>query len=37
MVFLQASARPNGPAARLFTDFVETGRIALYLSDAILP
>lgn len=36
MVFFQASARPTGPAARLVIDFVEGGRLALYVSDAIL-
>src|SRR5262245_32761689 len=36
MVFFQATARPTGPAARLFLDFVEAGRLALYVSDAIL-
>jgi putative PIN family toxin of toxin-antitoxin system len=36
MVFLQASARPTGPAARLFVDFVERGRLELCISDAIL-
>jgi predicted nucleic acid-binding protein len=36
MVFLQASSRPNGPAARLFIDCVEGGRLALYVSDAII-
>jgi putative PIN family toxin of toxin-antitoxin system len=36
MVFFQATARPTGPAARLFTDFVEGGRLTLYVSDAIL-
>jgi uncharacterized protein len=36
MVFFQATARPSGPAARLFLDFVEGGRLALYVSDAIL-
>jgi putative PIN family toxin of toxin-antitoxin system len=36
MVFFQASARPTGPAARLFIDFVEAGRLALYVSDAII-
>jgi uncharacterized protein len=36
MVFLQATARPGGPAARLFVDYVETGRISLVVSDSIL-
>jgi putative PIN family toxin of toxin-antitoxin system len=36
MAFLRATARPRGPAARLFIDFVEGGRLALYVSDAIL-
>jgi putative PIN family toxin of toxin-antitoxin system len=36
MVFFQATARPTGPAARLFIDFVEGGRLALYVSDAII-
>ncbi len=36
MVFLQASSRPNGPAARLFIDWVEGGRLGLYVSDAII-
>jgi uncharacterized protein len=36
MVFFQAAARPKGPAARLFIDFVEGGRLALYVSVAIL-
>jgi putative PIN family toxin of toxin-antitoxin system len=36
MVFFQATARPTGPAARLFLDFVEAGRLTLYVRDAIL-
>jgi putative PIN family toxin of toxin-antitoxin system len=36
MVFFQASARPTGPAARLFIDFVEQRQLTLYVSDAIL-
>ena len=36
MVFLQASTRPQVPAARLFIDHVEWGDLALYVSDAIL-
>ena len=36
MVFFQATARPTGPAARLFVDFVERRRLALYVSDAII-
>lgn len=36
MVFLQATARPDGPAARLFIDFVETGRLILFVSETIL-
>ena len=36
MVFFQAAARPTGPAARLFIDFVEGGRLTLYVSDAII-
>ncbi|WP_435011096.1 putative toxin-antitoxin system toxin component, PIN family [Tundrisphaera lichenicola] len=36
MVFLQATARPEGPAARLFVEFVEGGRLALYVSDTIM-
>lgn len=36
MVFLQAAARPNGPAARLMNDFVESGELTLFASDAIL-
>ena len=36
MVFLQASTRPQVPAARLFIDHVEGGDLALYVSDAIL-
>ena len=36
MVFFQATARPTGPAARLFIDFVAGGRLALYVSDAII-
>ena len=36
MVFLQASTRPQGTAARLFIDHVEGGDLALYVSDAIL-
>jgi hypothetical protein len=32
----QATAQPTGPAARLFIDFVEGGRLALYVSDAII-
>ena len=34
MVFLQASTRPQGPAARLFIDHVEGGHLTLYVSDA---
>ena len=36
MVFLQASSRPAGPAARLFIDFVEAGHVTLSVSDPIL-
>lgn len=36
MVFFQVTARPSGPAARLFIDFVESGRLTLYVSDAII-
>ena len=36
MVFLQASTRPQVPAARLFIDHVEWGDLALFVSDAIL-
>jgi putative PIN family toxin of toxin-antitoxin system len=36
MVFLQAVARPGGSAARLMIDFVEPGRLTLFVSDAIL-
>jgi putative PIN family toxin of toxin-antitoxin system len=36
MVFFQATARPTGPAARLFVEFVEGGRLTLYVSDAII-
>jgi putative PIN family toxin of toxin-antitoxin system len=36
MVFLQATARPAGPAARLFIDFVESPRLTLFVSDAII-
>ena len=36
MVFFQATARPTGAAARLFVDLVEGGRLALYVSDAIV-
>ena len=36
MVFLQASSRPNGPAARLLIDYVQSGRLALYVSDTII-
>jgi putative PIN family toxin of toxin-antitoxin system len=36
MVFLQATVRPEGPAARLLIDFVETGHLILFVSDAIL-
>lgn len=36
MVFLQASSRPAGPAARLFIEFVEAGHLTLYVSDPIL-
>ncbi len=36
MVFLQAASRPEGPAARLFIDFVEPGHLALFVSGAIL-
>jgi uncharacterized protein len=36
MVFVQAIARPTGPAARLYIDFVEGGRFVLYVSNAII-
>ena len=36
MVFFQATTRPGGPAARLFVEFVESGRLTLYVSDAII-
>lgn len=36
MVFFQALVRPGGPAARCFIDFVEAGRLTLYVSDPIL-
>jgi hypothetical protein len=36
MVFLQATARPTGPAARLFVDFVEARRLTVHVSDAII-
>jgi len=36
MVYFQATARPTGPAARLLIDFVERGRLTLYVSDLIL-
>ena len=36
MVFLQASTRPQVPAARLFIDHVEGGDLVLYVSDAVL-
>jgi hypothetical protein len=36
MVFFQATARPTGPTACLFIDFVEDGRLSLYVSDAII-
>jgi putative PIN family toxin of toxin-antitoxin system len=36
MVFFQAAAQPTGPAARLLIDFVEGGRLTLYVSDAII-
>ena len=36
MVFLQATARPTGPAARLLIEFVESGHLILFISDAIL-
>ncbi len=36
MVFLQATTRPRGPAARLLIDFVERGRLTLYVSESIL-
>jgi putative PIN family toxin of toxin-antitoxin system len=36
MVLFQATARPAGPAARLLIEFVERGRLELYVSDAIL-
>lgn len=36
VVFLQAIARPDGPAARLLVDCVEAGRITLFVSDEIL-
>jgi putative PIN family toxin of toxin-antitoxin system len=36
MVFLQATARPTGPAARLLIECVESGKLTLYISDAIL-
>jgi uncharacterized protein len=36
MVFLQAASRPGGPAARLFIEYVETGRLTLLVSSAVL-
>jgi putative PIN family toxin of toxin-antitoxin system len=36
MVFLQAASRPRGPAARLFIEFIESGNLTLYVSDAVL-
>jgi len=36
MVFFQAASRPGGPAARLFSEFVDARRIILFVSDAIL-
>jgi putative PIN family toxin of toxin-antitoxin system len=36
MVFFQAASRPEGPAARLFVQFVEAGDLTLFVSDAIL-
>ena len=34
--FSSKRARPNGPAARLLIDFVERGRLTLYVSDPII-
>ena len=36
MVYLQAASRSAGPAASLFTKFVEPGHVTLLLSDGIL-
>jgi hypothetical protein len=36
MVFLQATARPSGPAGRLLLDFVEGGQLTLFVSDTIV-
>jgi len=36
MVFFQAASRPGGPSARLLLEFVETGRLELYVSGPIL-
>jgi hypothetical protein len=36
VVFFQATARTTGPAARLFIDYVEDGRLSLYVSGAII-
>jgi putative PIN family toxin of toxin-antitoxin system len=36
MVFFQAASRPAGPAARLFIEFIEAGRLTLFVSDTIL-
>jgi len=36
VVFFQAAARPSGPAARIFIEFIEAGNLTLNVSDAIL-
>jgi predicted nucleic acid-binding protein len=36
VVFFQATVRPTGPSARLFIDFIERGRLALCVSNAIM-
>jgi len=36
MIFLQATANPTGPAARLFVEFVDPRRLVLCVSDRIL-
>jgi uncharacterized protein len=33
MVFFQAASRPEGPAARLFMEFIETGRLTIFVSE----
>jgi putative PIN family toxin of toxin-antitoxin system len=36
VIYLQAAAGPTGPAARLLSKFLETGRFTLYVTDHML-